>query len=161
MKINKLFIFIILINVFSVYVMAEGRRDSFEIRNKRWIRISIEVEYVTPRDSRNFGWTALFTQNEREITIHGHNHTDEENPYVRGLSSKEIFHYIVGLGKIDDESNLTLNEFVDSIPFIERLNSILKKLIIRDNKNNIILTINDINDGMIKSNNGTYYIEIK
>jgi len=158
---NKLFIFIILMNIFSVYVMAEGRRDSFEIRNKRWTKISIEVEYVTPRDTKNFGWIALFTQNEHELTIHGHNHIDEGNPYVRGLSSKEIYHYIVGLGKIDDGSNLTLSEFIDTIPFIERLNSILKKLVIRDNKNKIILTLNDINDGMIKSNNGTYYIEIK
>ena len=64
-------------NIFTFYVMAEGRRDSFEIRNKRWTKISIEVEYVSPIDIQNFGWMALFTQNEHEIIIKGHNHIPE------------------------------------------------------------------------------------
>ena len=165
MKKRYILLIFILIHFTSAFVMAEGRRDSFTIVNKRLNRISIEVEYVNPIDIQNFGWMAIFDYHENEIIIQGHNHLYEEYPYVGGRltrnSNKEIYHYMLNpFWIIDEEINLGLIDYIDNISFIERLNRIIKELIIRDRRGNIILTLANINDNMIKGNNGSYYLEV-
>lgn len=166
MKIRIVFIAFLLVNLLAIYAMAEPRRDSFEIRNKRWSRISVEVTYLTPRDininNEPYGWTAIFLyNNENQVVINGRNHLYEGHNSIRGRSYKEIFHYPVGFQSISEEINISRIDFIDSIPYIERLKRIIKELIIRDRRGNIILTLENVTEDMIKGIDGSFYIEIR
>ena len=157
MKINICILFIIYF--INIYLMAEPRRDSFGIKNNRDNYISIEISYMNSINIYD-QWTATFYYGENPVRIQGISHIYEGNKNLRANSYQDIFDYPLTIAILDEEKNLSYIEFIDSIPYVERLRRILRILIIKDENENILLTLDDINNDMIKGSDGYYFIEI-
>jgi hypothetical protein len=163
MRIKIIVLMFIIFILLPINVMGSGRRDSFNVVNKRWSKISVEVAYMNPVDIYHF--ESIFSYNGIKMRVYGNNHIYEGYNFINGRlshhSSKKIYNYRADGRIIDEDRRLTGTDFIDSIPLSEQIKNILKELIIKDRKANILLTLEDITDDMIKGGNGYLYIEIK